>query len=205
MWRFFFCAQTIQSGRRVEMKKRGSKQFVSRGGEKLSAALAAFDVAPTAWVCADLGCNVGGFTDCLLQRGAARVYSVDTGYGELAWTLRRDDRVVVMERTNALHVTLPEPVKLVVIDVGWTRQHLILPVARSLLADDGVMITLIKPHYEAARSELRGGVLPDERIDGVLEEVTRRVTDIGMQWSAIMESPLRGQKGNREFLALIRD
>jgi len=186
------------------MKKNRSTRFVSRGGDKLDAALDAFDIDPAGWTCADLGCNVGGFTDCLLSRGAARVYAVDTGYGELAWTLRRDERVIVMERTNALHVQLPEPARLIVIDVGWTRQHLILPAARSLLTERGIIVTLIKPHYEAEQSDLRGGVLPDDKINDILNATTRRLNEIGIHLSAMMPSPIRGQKGNREFLALLQ-
>jgi len=178
--------------------------FVSRGGEKLAAALDAFGVEPRGWVCADLGCNVGGFTDCLLSREAARVYAVDTGYGALAWRLRKDARVVVMERTNALHVTLPEPVGLVAIDVAWTRQHLILPVSLGLLAPGGIVITLIKPHYEAERSDLRGGVLPAERLAGVMAVMRDRVRAAGIELAEVIESPLLGGKGNRELLGLIR-
>lgn len=178
--------------------------YVSRGGLKLAAALDAFEIDPAGGVCADLGCNVGGFTDCLLQRGAARVYAVDTGYGALAWTLRMDSRVVVMERTNALHVELAEPVALITIDVGWTRQHFVLPAARKLLADGGRIITLIKPHYEAEADELRRGVLPDETIETILERTRERVESAGVAFDQIMESPLKGQKGNREFLGLVR-
>ena len=186
------------------MSKNRSTRFVSRGGDKLDAAIDAFNIDPTGWICADLGCNVGGFTDCLVSRGAARVYAVDTGYGELAWTLRRDERVVVMERTNALHVELPEPVQLITIDVAWTRQHLILPVARSLLTDGGTIITLIKPHYEAKQSDLRGGVLPEEKINDILNATTHRLSETGIQLTAMMPSPIRGQKGNREYLALLK-
>lgn len=186
------------------MKKHRSTRFASRGGDKLDAALDAFGVDPAGWVCADLGCNVGGFTDCLLSRGAGRVYAVDTGYGELAWTLRRDDRVVVMERTNALHVQLPEPVRLIAIDVGWTRQHLILPAAQSLLTASGTIVTLIKPHYEAEQSDLRGGVLPEGHIASVLDTVGERLSEQNIHLSAMMPSPIRGQKGNREFLGLLR-
>ncbi|HUU82020.1 MAG TPA: SAM-dependent methyltransferase, partial [Phycisphaerae bacterium] len=138
--------------------------YASRGGTKLEAALDRFDVDPTGLVCADLGCSVGGFVDCLLRRGAAKVYAVDTAYGQLAYRLRRDERVVVMERVNAMHAELPERVPLITIDVGWTRQHLILPAARTMLAEGGRIITLIKPHYEAEKRLLRGGVLPDDRM-----------------------------------------
>src|SRR3954470_5640444 len=122
--------------------------FVSRAGQKLDHALTTFSIDVAGLTCADLGCNAGGFTDCLLQRGAAKVYAVDTGYGALAWTLRKDPRVVVMERTNAMHVELPEPVPFVCIDVAWTRQRHILPAGRRLVTPDGRVVTLIKPHYE---------------------------------------------------------
>src|SRR5215213_1612736 len=115
--------------------------FVSRAGQKLDHALATFGVDVTGFVCADLGSNTGGFVDCLLQRGADRVYAVDTGYGVLAWRLRKDPRVVVMERTNAMHVRLPEPVDLVTIDVAWTRQRHILPAARRLVGAGGFVVT----------------------------------------------------------------
>ncbi len=178
--------------------------FVSRGGQKLAAALDAFHIDPAGWVCADLGCNVGGFTDCLLQRGAARVYAVDTGYGELAWRLRKDARVVVMERTNALHVTLPEPVSLACIDVGWTRQQLILPAALRLLGPGGSIVTLIKPHYEADRRLLRGGVLSAEHFQDTVNQVMLRLADAGIRPETLFESPIRGHGGNREVMAVIR-
>ncbi|MCH7721395.1 MAG: TlyA family RNA methyltransferase [Planctomycetes bacterium] len=177
--------------------------YVSRGGLKLAAALTAFDLDVTGLVCADLGSHVGGFVDCLLQRGAARVYSVDTSYGTLAWSLRKVPRVVVLERTNALHVELPEPVDLVTVDVGWTRQHLILPVALRALTPKGVIVSLIKPHYEADPSNLRRGVLPDDECDRVLRQVEQRLSEANIHLSAIVESPIRGRAGNREFLALV--
>ncbi|TFG88259.1 MAG: TlyA family RNA methyltransferase, partial [Gemmatimonadales bacterium] len=127
--------------------------FVSRAGRKLAAALDAFGLDVAGAICADFGCNVGGFTDCLLRRRAARVYAVDTGYGALAWTLRTSDRVVVMERTNALHCPVPEPVDLVTIDVGWTPQSRIVPAAMRWLkpAGGGRIVSLLKPHYELGR------------------------------------------------------
>ncbi len=184
------------------MKEHEQSCYVSRGGEKLHAALREFNISARNLVCADLGCNVGGFTDCLLQHGAAKVYAVDTGYGELAWRLRKDDRVVVMERTNALHLELPEPVSLVTVDVAWTRQHLIVPVAGSLLARGGSLVTLIKPHYEAEKVELRKGVLQDEKVQEVVERVRLRLEAVNVVLDRIIESPIRGRKGNREFLAL---
>lgn len=120
-------------------------KYVTRSGLKLEHALSVFHVDPTGMVCADLGSHQGGFVDCLLEHGAVRVYSVDTSYGTLAWKLRKDPRVVVMERTNAMHVQLPEPVDLVTIDVGWTPQRHVLPAALRILKDGGRIITLVKP------------------------------------------------------------
>src|SRR6476660_6909523 len=117
-------------------------QFVSRAGIKLDYALTHFGIDVTGCTCADLGSNTGGFVDCLLQRGAAKVYAIDTGYGALDWKLRKDARVIVMERTNAMHAELPEPVNLVTIDVAWTRQRHILPAARRMVRIDGTVVTL---------------------------------------------------------------
>lgn len=180
-----------------------SRRFVSRGGDKLAAALDAFRLDVTDLVVADLGSHVGGFVDCLLQRGAARVYSVDTSYGLLAWTLRKNPRVVVRERTNAMHVTLPELVDLVTVDVGWTPQAKILPHVATLLAPNGKVVTLIKPHYEAAREMLEGGVLPEDKVEFVVETVTRDVTAAGWIVAGITPSPLRGHGGNREVFAML--
>jgi len=177
-------------------------KYVSRGGPKLAHALIAFEIAPADKVCADLGSNVGGFVDCLLRNGAARVYSIDTGRGVLDWTLRQDARVVVMERTNALDVCLAEQVQLVTADVGWTRQHIILPRAMDLLDRDGVIVSLIKPHYEADRRLLRRGVLPDERAWPVVQETLDRLASLGIVAGGVVESPIRGDRGNREWLAM---
>jgi len=180
--------------------------YVSRAGQKLEHALNAFGVDVTGLVCADLGCNVGGFTDCLLQRGAAKVFAVDTGYGALAWSLRKDPRVVVMERTNAMHVTLPVPVPVpfVCIDVAWTRQRHILPSARRLVAPEGSVVTLIKPHYEAEKSWLVKGVLPAERVDEVVTAVKRDIEAAGFDVIATTASPILGGEGNAEVLACLR-
>lgn len=178
--------------------------YAGRGGQKLAAALEAFGIDPAGRVCADLGSNVGGFVDCLLQRGAARVYAVDTGYGTLAYKLRKDPRVVVMERTNAMHVVLPEPVDLVTIDAGWTRQHHLLPNAVRLLKPDGQIVTLIKPHYETDQRKTTGGVLDANAAREVVDEVLVQIRSLGLAAERTMESPLKGQKGNVEFLALLR-
>jgi 23S rRNA (cytidine1920-2'-O)/16S rRNA (cytidine1409-2'-O)-methyltransferase len=177
--------------------------YASRSGIKLAAALDAFAVDPSGWICADLGSNVGGFTDCLLRRGAKRVYAIDTGYGVLAYKLRTDPRVIVMERTNAMHATLPEPVDLVTIDVAWTRQHHVLPNAVSMLRPGGRLITLIKPHYEADRRRLRKGVLPAAAARQQLDTIRDRIGALGLTVEQKIESPIAGQKGNLEFLALL--
>lgn len=182
-----------------------SKQrFASRGGLKLAAALEHFRISPAGLICADLGCSTGGFTDCLIQHGAAKVYAVDTAYGELAWKLRKDDRVVVLERTNALHVVLPEKVALITIDLGWTRQRHSLPVAHTLLQSTGHIISLIKPHYEAEKSLLRKGVLPEDQVDSVVERVVAELEGMGIVIAELVASPIKGQAGNCEVLALLR-
>jgi len=184
-----------------------SRTFVSRAGHKLDAAIVALDLNLAHLSAADLGANVGGFTDCLLQHGAARVYAVDTGYGTLAWKLRKDPRVVVMERTNALHISLPEPVNVITIDVAWTRQEKILPKAAELLAPAGRVLTLIKPHYESADA-LRGpktrGVLDEAAALATLERVAEEITAAGWTVDALIQSPLRGAGGNMEFVAALR-
>jgi 23S rRNA (cytidine1920-2'-O)/16S rRNA (cytidine1409-2'-O)-methyltransferase len=177
--------------------------FTSRGGDKLEAALQHFAVEVAGRTCADLGSHVGGFVDCLLRSGAARVYSVDTAYGILAWKLRRDPRVTVLERTNAMHVTLPETVELVTVDVGWTPQSKILPNVTGMLSPAARVITLIKPHYEAAENLLVNGVLPDERVDGVVGTVLDDVKSLGWAVLGTFPSPLRGHAGNREVFALL--
>ena len=179
-------------------------KYVSRSAEKLLATLDAFDIDVRGYICADLGCNVGGFTQVLVERGAERVYAVDTGYGALDYTLRKNPRVVAMERTNALHVTLPETCDLVTIDVAWTRQKHILPAAARLLKADGRIITLVKPHYEAPAQWLRKGVLLAERRDEVVETVRTDVRTLGLRILGAVDSPLPGQSGNVEQLWLVR-
>ncbi len=197
----FFCAEV--SSRAPAMAKPTSDAYVSRGGDKLEAALDRFGFDLSGKVCADLGSHVGGFVDCLLQRGAARVHSVDTSYGILAWTLRKDPRVVVHERTNAMHVELAERVEVVTIDVGWTPQAKVLPSAARMLAPDGRVITLIKPQYEAAKDALVGGVVPDTVVESVVARVLSEVATMGWTLLDHTESPIRGHGGNREFLAML--
>ena len=186
------------------MSRQNEGGFASRGGNKLAHALAHFEIDPTGWTCADLGSNAGGFVDCLLRHGAERVYAIDTAYGLLDWSIRRNDRVVVMERTNALNVVLDEPVRLVTVDVAWTRQHLILPRAIDMLGPGGVIISLVKPHYEAHKRDLRNGVLPDELVEPTVAAVLERLESLRLPVVAKVESPIRGDGGNREILALVR-
>lgn len=182
----------------------GDSEYVSRGGEKLAHALDSFGLDPRGLVCADFGSHVGGFVDCLLRRGAVKVFSVDTSYGTLAWKLRKDPRVVVLERTNAMHVQLPERVDLVTIDVGWTRQEKILPAAASALKETGSVVSLVKPHYEVGKSELDGGVLPEGEVDRVMGHILSKMREMGWEVARTCESPIRGHGGNRESLAHLR-
>ena len=193
------------------MAARENSRFATRAGEKLCAALAAFGVDVAGLVCADFGCNIGGFTDCLLQHGASRVVAVDTGYGDLAWKLRKDARVVVMERTNALHCEAPEPVDLAVIDVGWTPQSRIVPAAMQWLkpatAESGRprVLSLLKPHYELAKSQGRrpAKVLDDLQAGQICLATCRDLAAAGYIVRAVMRSPLRGKGGNLEFVLAI--
>ncbi len=178
--------------------------FVSRAGQKLEHALKEFAIDVKDKICADLGCSTGGFTDCLLQHGARQVFAVDTGYGVLDWKLRNDPRVVVMERTNAMHVELPVKVDIVTIDVAWTRQRNILPSARRIMRDDGLVISLIKPHYESHASQLRKGILPDEKLPEVMNVVEKDIIATGFDLVQTTVSPIRGAKGNTEVLAWLR-
>ena len=186
-----------------------TEQYASRGGLKLHGAIQAFGVDCTELVCADFGCNIGGFTDCLLAHGAAKVYAVDTGYGTLAWTLRKDPRVVVMERTNALYAEPPEPVDLVVIDVAWTPQKLSVPAAGKWLKPGGMIISLLKPVFELAKLKpVKGGKprpksMPLEQSEEIRDQVCEQLAQLGFEPAKIIASPITGKGGNTEFLLLI--
>ena len=181
--------------------------YVSVGGLKLAAALEAFTLDPTGWVCADLGANVGGFTDCLLQRGAARVYAVDTAYGPLAWSLRKDPRVQVMERTNALRLKDPPgPCDLVTVDLGWTPQARAIPAA--LAWSPTRIISLIKPQYEQTPPAGSRGVWDDESARRIAGETLERLDGSAVRVVGSLPSPQRGgagkgRAGNLETLALL--
>lgn len=177
----------------------------TQGERKLDFALRAFGLDVQAAVCADFGCNVGGFTGCLLRAGAAKVYAVDTGYGQLAWRLRKDPRVAVMERTNALYCPVPEPVDLVVIDTAWTPQERIVPAAMAWLRPAGRVVSLLKPHYEVAHATGRkpAAVLAPEQAREVVRRVCRRLMESGAPLRAVATSDIRGKGGNEEFFLLL--
>lgn len=181
-------------------------KYVSRAGEKLEAALKEFKIDPKEMICGDFGCNAGGFTDCLLKYGAKKVYAVDTGYGMLDWNLRNNPRVVVMERTNAIHVKLEEKCDLICLDLGWTTQEKALPNAVTNLKPNGVIISLIKPHYEAKALlfKLEKGVLKPEQAEEVTKQVIENIKALGLIVEAYTPSPLTGKHaGNTEYLTLI--
>ena len=191
----------------VEIRIRQRPKYVSRGGDKLEAALDAFGIEVGDLICADLGASTGGFTDVLLQRGAKRVYAVDVGYGQLHWRLRQDPHVVVMERVNARYLgELPEVVDLITIDASFISLRLILPAARRLLASDGQIVALIKPQFEAGRDQIgKGGVVRDAKIHRqVLANLVNWCEEEGLNPQGLIPSPLLGPKGNREFLLWLR-
>lgn len=189
----------------ADIQVRKKPAYVSRGGTKLEAALDAFAVDPTGWVVADVGASTGGFTDCLLQRGAAHVFAIDVGYGQLAWSLRQDPRVTVLERTNARYLdTLPgdQRVDLVTVDVSFISLRLVLPAIARWLQPTGTVIALVKPQFEAGRGQVgKGGVVRDPAVHRqVLESLFDWVEAQGWAVQGLIRSPITGPKGNVEFL-----
>lgn len=189
----------------AEVRVAAGREWASRGAHKLVAALDAFGIGPEGLVCADVGASTGGFTDVLLARGAARVYAIDVGYGQLADGLRRDPRVISMERVNARTLTadtLPEPVDLAVVDVSFISLGLVLGPVRSLLRDGrGPIVALVKPQFEAGRADAKGGVVRDPEVHRrVLRETVATAAALGIGTRAVVASPLLGPQGNREFL-----
>ena len=186
------------------------EKFVSRGGYKLEAALAAFAVNCRDAVCVDLGASTGGFTDCLLQHGAARVHAVDVGKGQLAWKLRQDPRVVVHDETNARHLQpedIGELADVVTVDVSFISLQKVLPAAVQLLKPGGRLVALIKPQFEAGRRFVKkGGVVRDSAVHEHVKTAitTFAVTGLGLDLLGLIESPLRGPAGNKEFLMGLR-
>jgi 23S rRNA (cytidine1920-2'-O)/16S rRNA (cytidine1409-2'-O)-methyltransferase len=189
----------------LEIKER--QRYVGRGGLKLEGALDAFQMDPAGWVCIDVGASTGGFTDCLLQRGAIRVHAVDVGTNQLVWKLRNDPRVIVKEQFNARHMVpsdIGEKVKLAVTDLSFISLTKVLPAIFSVVEDGGSVICLIKPQFELRREDItRGGIVRDpqlhqQAIDKIRDFATQ---EHGCEWRALIPSPITGMDGNQEFLA----
>jgi 23S rRNA (cytidine1920-2'-O)/16S rRNA (cytidine1409-2'-O)-methyltransferase len=183
--------------------------YVSRGGFKLAGALAAFALDPAGWICLDVGASTGGFTDCLLQKGAARVYAVDVGYGQLAWRLRQDSRVVVIERTNIRHMPserIPDVVDLVVIDAAFISLKIVVPAVIRFLKPGGQILPLIKPQFEVGKGQVgKGGVVRDpQQHSRVVDDLAEFFRSLGFECSPAIPSPIDGPKGNKEFFLLLR-
>ncbi len=182
-------------------------RYVGRGGLKLEAALDTFQIDPTGWTCIDVGASTGGFTDCLLQHGAAKVHAVDVGTNQLVWKLRNDARVIVKEQFNARHMTpedIGEKVRLVVMDLSFISLTKVLPAVFPLLDPEGTIVCLIKPQFELRREDIsKGGIVRDpalhERAVGKIREFVTK--ELGHTWLGLIPSPITGTDGNREFLA----
>ena len=191
------------------LEVREKPKFVGRGGIKLEGALEAFGINPTAWVCIDVGASTGGFTDCLLQHGAAKVHAVDVGTNQLVWKLRNDPRVVVKEQFNERHMVpedLGEKVRLAVMDLSFISLTKVLPAVFSVLDDEGSVVCLIKPQFELDREDIsKGGIVRDPALhERAVEKIRRFVVDeCRREWRGLIASPITGTDGNQEFLAWI--
>jgi 23S rRNA (cytidine1920-2'-O)/16S rRNA (cytidine1409-2'-O)-methyltransferase len=182
--------------------------YVSRGGLKLEAALKEMALSVKDLICMDVGASTGGFTDCLLQHGAARVYAVDVGYGQLAWKLRQDRRVVVIERTNIRFMdasAVPEPVDMATIDASFISLKTVVPPVLDFMAPEGRILALIKPQFEAGKGKVgKGGVVRDpEQRRTIIEELVRFFESRGLQCGPVIPSPILGPKGNQEYIILL--
>ncbi len=194
----------------AEIEVRGAVcPYVSRGGLKLEKALAGFGIDPTGYVCSDSGASTGGFTDCLLQKGAVKVFAIDVGYGQLAWSIRNDPRVVVMERTNIRYVTpdqIGEPLDLSVVDVSFISLRIVLPAIAALLKPEGQVVCLIKPQFEAGKEKVgKKGVVRDPAVHlEVLENFMQTAHELGFSVADLTFSPVKGPEGNIEFLGHLK-
>ncbi|MFO0706815.1 MAG: TlyA family RNA methyltransferase [Nitrospira sp.] len=200
-------AKLIAVDAAIDIVSHGSR-YVSRGGDKLAAALEAGAVAVDGFVCLDVGCSTGGFTDCLLQRGARRIYAIDVGYGQFDWKLRQDPRVVLFERTNIRYVDrslIPEPVDLVVIDVSFISLTMVLPPIIQFLKPGARVIALVKPQFEVGKGQVgRGGIVREEsQRQSVLQRVMVCGAELGLTTTITMDAPIKGKKGNLEMLAIL--
>lgn len=194
----------------VNIEIRGNAlPYVSRGGFKLEKALKVFPIDVKGKTCIDCGASTGGFTDVLLKNGAGKVYSVDVGYGQLAWSLRQDERVVNMERTNIRYITseqIPEPLDIAVMDLSFISIKLVLPAVCMLLKEGAELVCLIKPQFEAGRDEVgKKGVVRDEKVHlSVIESILNFVPEIGMTVMGLDFSPIKGPEGNIEYLCYLK-
>lgn len=190
----------------AQIEVRGNScPYVSRGGLKLEKALRDFGIDPTGYVCSDSGASTGGFTDCLLQKGAKKVFAIDVGYGQLAWSIRTDERVVCMERTNIRYVTpedLGEPLDFSVVDVSFISLKIVLPAIKALLKPTGQIVCLIKPQFEAGKDKVgKKGVVRDAAVhEEVLENFLKLAADLDLTVRNLTFSPVKGPEGNIEFL-----
>ena len=196
-------AKLVLPDARIEIVRPPS--FVSRSGDKLAAALDAFHIDPRGAIGLDVGCSTGGFTDCLLQRGATRIYAIDVGYGQFEWRLRKDSRVVLLERTNIRYVdraAVPEQIDLAVIDVSFISLTLVLPAVAHLLNSRAMVVALVKPQFEVGKGQVgRGGIVRDDaQRESVTEKVIACAAHLGLQLKGVLDSPVIGRKGNREIL-----
>lgn len=183
--------------------------YVSRGGLKLEAALQHFGLAVTSATCIDVGASTGGFTDCLLQHGAKRIYAVDVGYGQLAWKIRQDPRVIVIERTNVRHLTadaIPERVDIITIDVSFISLKIVVPAVRRFMKTGASILALIKPQFEVGKGQVgKGGVVRDPQLhQQIVQELSNFFNTQQLEARPVYRSPLVGPKGNREFFMLLR-
>jgi 23S rRNA (cytidine1920-2'-O)/16S rRNA (cytidine1409-2'-O)-methyltransferase len=190
------------------LEVREKLKYVGRGGFKIEGALDAFGIDPAGWVCLDVGASTGGFTDCLLQRGATRVHAIDVGTNQLVWKLRSDPRVVAKEKFNARYLTeadLGERVKLAVMDLSFISLTKVLPAVFSVLEEGGMVVPLIKPQFELDREDIgKGGIVRDPALhERAVEKIRRFVEESGREWRGVIESPITGTDGNKEFLAWI--
>lgn len=205
--------KVLKAGTSVEpddkIEVRGSSEFVSRGGYKLKKAMTVFPIDLNGKICMDIGASTGGFTDCMLQKGATKVYSVDVGYGQLAWKLRSDPRVVNLERTNVRYITeeqIPEKIDFASVDVSFISLCLVLPAVYPLLGEDGQCVCLIKPQFEAGREKVgKKGVVRDKSVHAeVIEKVRDFAQELGFAVGGLDYSPIKGPEGNIEYLIYLK-
>lgn len=205
--------KAVKSGMSVnetdKIEVRGTNEFVSRGGHKLKKAMSVFPITLNDKICMDIGASTGGFTDCMLQNGAKKVYSIDVGYGQLAWKLRSDPRVVNLERTNIRYVTneqVPDTIDFFSVDVSFISLCLVLPAAYPLLSENGECVCLIKPQFEAGKEKVgKKGVVRDKAVHiEVIEKIYNFAMELGFSVSGLDYSPIKGPEGNIEYLIYLK-